>query len=121
MQIGKKNLFFIGIIVLVIIVFSFIKYQPKEDTATLSWVANTETDFAGYKIYYGTSARTDNCPPGGYSDKLDVGKTSTLENPSYQIKNLDTGKTYYFSVTSYDKFNNESCFSEEMSKIILPL
>jgi hypothetical protein len=121
MQMSKKNLLFFGIVILIVIVFCFIKFPLKEGTATLSWVTNTETDFAGYKIYYGTSTRTDKCPPGGYSNKLDVAKTTTPLKPSYQIKNLATGKTYYFSVTSYDKFNNESCFSEEMNKTILPL
>lgn len=85
-------------------------------TATLSWNANTEPDLAGYKIYYGTSKRTGDCPDGGYHEKIDTGKTDTPSKPSYKIENLKEGKTYYFSVTSYDTSDNESCFSGEMSK-----
>ena len=87
-------------------------------TVTLSWSANNEPDLAGYRIYYGTSPRTGDCPPAGYPNKIDLGKTATPEKPNYKIENLEEGKTYYFSVTSYDASGNESCFSQEMSKII---
>jgi hypothetical protein len=90
----------------------------KTGTATLTWNANTETDFAGYKIYYGTAPRTGNCPPGGYLDKIDVKKTNTPEKPNYKITNLENGRTYYFSITSYDTKGNESCFSPESRKAI---
>lgn len=87
-------------------------------SATLSWNANTEPDLAGYKIYYGISLRNADCPPAGYPNKIDVGKTDTPDEPSYTITSLENGKTFYFSVTSYDTSGNESCFSAEMSKII---
>ena len=82
-------------------------------TATLNWNANTETDLAGYKIYYGTSVRTSACPPGGYANSVNAGKVT-----SYTFNNLTDGATYYFSVTSYDTSNNESCFSAQVSKAI---
>lgn len=85
---------------------------------TLFWYPNSEPDLAGYRIYYGTSPRTDNCPPGGYQNKIDVGKTNTPENPSFTIDNLEEGKTYYFSLTSYDIHGNESCFSVEIRKAL---
>ncbi len=88
-------------------------YLPKTGTATLTWNANTETNLAGYKIYYGTSLRTDKCPPGGYPEKIDVGKTT-----SYVLNGLTSGQTYYFSITSYNTANKESCFSEEGKKTI---
>ena len=92
---------------------------PKNTgTATLSWNANTEADLSGYRIYYGTAPRTDQCPSAGYPQKADVGKTQTPEKPSHNLENLENGKTYYFSITSYDASGNESCFSDEMSKAI---
>lgn len=81
--------------------------------ATLSWNSNKEPDLAGYKIYYGTSPRTGNCPLGGYPQKVDIGNKT-----SYTVEKLETGKDYYFSITSYDKSGNESCFSSEVKKII---
>jgi hypothetical protein len=86
-------------------------------SATLAWTANSETDLAGYKIYYGTTARTGTdpkvCTLCGYTTKVDVGKVTT-----YTISNLTNGQTYYFSVTAYDTSNNESVFSSQVSKLV---
>ena len=81
--------------------------------ATLSWDTNIEPNLAGYKIYFGTAPRTDNCPSGGYPQKVDVGNKT-----SYTIDKLEKGKTYYFSITAYNKSGKESCFSAEVKKII---
>lgn len=82
-------------------------------TATVSWNANTESDLAGYKIYYGTSPRTSSCPPGDYASSVNIGNVT-----SYTFPNLTNGATYYFSITAFDTSNNESCFSSEVNKII---
>jgi hypothetical protein len=127
--VNKKKLFLsVFTIIAIIAVLAFVGYMifgkkivtkhANNGTATLSWNANDEPDLAGYRIYYGTAPRSGDCPPGGYYDKIDVGKTSTPEKPSYKIENLADGKTYYFSVTSFDTSGNESCFSAEMSKAI---
>ncbi|MBI2591851.1 MAG: fibronectin type III domain-containing protein [Candidatus Brennerbacteria bacterium] len=84
-------------------------------TANLSWNANTEPDLAGYKIYYGTSARTSSCPPGGYPDSVNAGNVT-----SFAVPNLTDGATYFFSITAYDITGNESCFSGEASKTFAP-
>ena len=79
-------------------------------SATISWNANTESDLAGYKIYYGTASRTGTDPKTcglcGYSTSLNVGNVRT-----YTFSSLTNGQTYYFSVTAYDTSNNESSFS----------
>jgi hypothetical protein len=81
----------------------------------LSWDANTENDLDGYKIYYGKSARSgDNpneCTLCGYMSAIDAGNVT-----SYDVENLDEGATYYFSISAYDTSNNESAFSDEVSK-----
>jgi hypothetical protein len=82
-------------------------------TATLNWSANNEPDLAGYRVYYGTSARTSSCPTGGYANNVTVGATTT-----HIFNTLTDGQTYYFSVTAYDTTGNESCFSGEVSKVI---
>jgi len=72
-------------------------------TATLSWDENTESDLAGYNVYYGLS--------GAYSQSLDVGKVT-----SYTVSGLPDGQTYYFAVTAYDTLRNEGGYSNEASK-----
>jgi len=113
-----KYKFLIPIALVIFCIAPSLNYVWAAGSATLSWSANNEPDLVGYRIYYGTSPRTGDCPPAGYPNKIDVGKTATPEKPNYKIENLEEGKTCYFSVTSYDASGNESCFSQEMSKII---
>ncbi len=86
-------------------------------TATVSWNANTESDLAGYKIYYGTSARTGTDPKTcglcGYSTSINVGNVT-----NHAFSSLTDGLTYYFSVSAIDTTGNESSFSGEVSKSI---
>ncbi|MBI3812623.1 MAG: fibronectin type III domain-containing protein [Nitrospirae bacterium] len=77
--------------------------------AVLSWDPNTEPDLAGYKVYYGTVS-------GAHTQVISVGLTSTPTAPQYTVSNLNSGTTYYFSVTSFDSSSNESGFSNEVSK-----
>lgn len=99
--------------ILILIWQMFLRDIELAGKATLSWNASTEADIAGYKIYYGNSKRTGDCPQGGYAKKIDAGNKT-----SYQLENLEEGKVYYFSVTSVNAAGKESCFSEEMSKEI---
>lgn len=114
-----KTMVLLAVVVALFLAYCFYFYQNAPNgQANLSWNANPEEDLAGYRIYYGQSPRTSDCPAGGYAEKLDAGKTTTPEKPSYKFEKLESGKTYYFSVTSYDSSGNESCFSAEMSKAI---
>jgi fibronectin type 3 domain-containing protein len=69
----------------------------------LSWSANTESDLAGYVVSYGNTS-------SNYTSSVDVGKVT-----SYEINNVTTGKTYYVTLTAYDKSGNESADSQEVS------
>ena len=72
----------------------------------VTWDANTESDLSGYKVHYGTSSRQ-------YSSTVNVGKAT-----QYQAVNLTEGIEYFFAVTAYDKKNNESGYSEEVSAVV---
>jgi len=82
--------------------------SPK--TAALAWDAVTDPDLSGYRIYYGAA-------PGTYVQSvgqgLNVGNVTT-----YTVTGLSSGTTYYFAATAYDMSNNESTFSNEISKNI---
>jgi len=70
---------------------------------TLAWDPNSETDLAGYKLYYGTAS-------GAYTESIDVGNVN-----EFTITGLDTGVLYYFAATAYDVDGNESYYSNEVS------
>lgn len=76
-------------------------------SSLLSWNQNTESDLAGYNIYYGTSSRS-------YGGPINVGKDVI----TYEFINLDEGSTYYYAVTAVDESGNESGYSDEVSKTI---
>jgi fibronectin type 3 domain-containing protein len=69
----------------------------------VTWQANTESDLAGYKIYYGTQS-------GVYGAPIDAGNVTQKD-----ILNLRDGVTYYVAVTAYDLSGNESAKSQEAS------
>ena len=112
-----KKILLIALIVLVAGLIFWQMFLSKVNVtgkAALTWNANTEEDLAGYRIYYGTEPRKGDCPKdGGYVKKVDAGKNNT-----YTFTDLSAGKTYYFSVTSYNTSGKESCFSPEMNKQI---
>ena len=106
-----KSLILISVVIFCLTLF--LECAWAAGSTTLSWTAGTEPDLAGYRIYYGTSPRAGDCPPGGYSKSINVGNVTT-----YTFNDLSDGQTYYFSLTAYDIYNNESCFSKEISKVI---
>jgi hypothetical protein len=112
----KNQILIILVLILTIIALFAVLYPPG--SATLSWDKGTDADFAGNKIYYGEAKRTADCPGGGYPEKVELSAKELGEKPSYTFQNLKKGQTYYFSLTSFDQNNNESCFSEEIVKNI---
>jgi hypothetical protein len=80
----------------------------------LAWDPNSESDLAGYKVYYGSSARTGTdpkvCVLCGYGKVVPVGKVTT-----FTISDLANGEGVYVSVTAIDNSNNESAFSNEVN------
>lgn len=79
--------------------------------AVLAWdPPASASGLAGYRIYYGTNSGTYLQSPG---QGVPVTNGST-----YTVTGLQTATTYYFAVTAYDSLNNESGFSNEVSKPI---
>ena len=71
----------------------------------LAWDPNSETNLAGYKVYYGLA-------PGNYSVAINLGNQTT-----YTVTGLAVG-TYYFVVTAYNTSGLESDASNEVSATI---
>jgi hypothetical protein len=71
---------------------------------SLAWDRNSETDLAGYIVYYGTGSRV-------YNWFIDVGNATTCT-----VTGLADGSTYYFAATAYDSSGLESVYSSEVSK-----
>jgi hypothetical protein len=76
---------------------------------TLTWIANKESDLAGYKVYVGTSSGHYDFPGSPFI----ISKTTT-----YIVRNLQQNTTYFFAISAYDLAGNESPLSAEVSKSI---
>jgi hypothetical protein len=77
-------------------------------TIKLAWDPNTESDLAGYRVYYGTSS-------GAYENSIDVGRgTPSGGLVTYSLTNLAKGQSYCIAVTAYNTSGNESGFSNEV-------
>ena len=75
------------------------------NSVTLEWDTVMDPDLAGYRVYIGVS-------PGTYIGYVNAG----VSNP-YTVTGLRDG-TYYFAATAYDTLNNESTFSNEISRTL---
>ena len=74
-------------------------------TVSLNWNDNSDSDLAGYNVYRSTTSGS------GY-----VKVNSSLVNPSaYTDNSVTNGTTYYYVVTAVDTHSNESADSIEVS------
>ncbi len=76
----------------------------SDGAVTLRWLANTEGDVAGYRIYWSTCANGPACP---YDLIGSTGGTT------YQVTNLPNGVTYFYAVAAFDAAGNESDLTYE--------
>ncbi len=108
-------LFFITITVLS---FMFCKLIFAE-SLTLAWDPNTESDLAGYKIYYNTTSQDapfdgTGIEQGNSPITVGIGQLSTSDAPAYQLNNLAAGTKYFFTVSAY----NTSGIESEKSNVV---
>lgn len=75
----------------------------------LAWDANTESDLAGYKVYYGTISKS-------YINSVDIGNEI-----SFILTGLTQGQAYFIVVTAYDNLYYESVFSLEVNGVAMEL
>ncbi|WP_197286364.1 Ig-like domain-containing protein [Pedobacter sp. PACM 27299] len=72
----------------------------------LNWAANTESDLAKYRIFYGTSAA-----PTTLLADIPAGTTN------YTNIGLTNGTTYYYRIQAVDQAGNSSALSTDVSQV----
>ena len=75
-----------------------------DGTVAVHWLANTEADVAGYRIYSSPCANGPDCP---YDP---VGATS---GTSFVVTGLPNGVTRFYAVGAFDRAGNEGRLSKE--------
>ncbi len=74
--------------------------------STLVWDRCLDPEVIGYRLYYGNASRD-------YLPAVEVGNQTTCK-----VDGLVEGIPYFFAVTAYDQYGNESDYSEEVSQTI---
>ncbi len=75
-------------------------------TVSVQWTPNLDPSVIGYNVYYGSASHT-------YTNVLSTANASGLS-----VDGLIEGQTYFFAVTAFDAFGDESDFSDETSFIV---
>ena len=95
-------------IVLIISTFT-ITTALAEVSAEFSWLPNSESNLAGYVVYYGTQSRN-------YDFSHDVGNPPLSDGRVHvNITGLQNDTLYYFTVVAYDTDGIESNYSWELT------
>jgi hypothetical protein len=69
------------------------------------WLANTESDISGYRIYEAPCASGGSCP---------YDRVGTTTGTSFTVTGLNNGETRYYAVAAFDRAGNESELSTEV-------
>ena len=84
--------------------------MPYNTSKRINWNMNSESDLAGYIVYYGTQSGIY----GSMSTSIGLSGDGSTGRPSKLIGGLLDNTTYYFGVTAYDLTGNESTFSADV-------
>lgn len=98
----------IALIVLGYVLASVIHWAAgAAQSVTLAWNPNSETNLAGYRLYWGTGSR-------GYQ----AYGTIPTGTETYTVTNINAGTKYYFAVTAFTDDGLESDYSDEVSYLV---
>ena len=103
----KKSLGAIQAILCFFLVAVFVSMGNAAEVTqiTLAWDPSDDPNVAGYNVYWRTTGRTYRKP---------IGTVGNVPNPEFSLT-LSYGRRYYFAVTAYDTYGNESSPSNEIS------
>ena len=110
------------IIIMALVAFFIYSSVSMAAEITLAWDANSETDLAGYKLYYDKDVSGPEYIGIGINEgdspiEIPLFDLSDTQNPQFKVTGLTTG-TYYFVVTAYDNVGNESGYSNEVNPTV---
>jgi len=105
----KKSVGRFGLFLLMYLGMSVAATTCLASSIVLQWDANTESDLAGYKVYYQANSSTP--PFDGAGAIQGVAPVDVANQTTATISGLDPGTDYYFAVTAYNTSGMESPYS----------
>ncbi len=116
---ARSRVLWVFVLILSVFAFAQVFYlnHAYAFDVTLGWDPNTETNMAGYKVYYGT---TQGGPYNGSGSNertspilVPVNRLANVARPECTVRGLPDG-TYYFVITAYNTQGLESGYSNEV-------
>ena len=88
---------------------------PSGFSVSLNWLANPESDIAGYRVWYDTDSGYPYEGAGAVEGNsgVDVGNVT-----SFTLSGLTLSVTYYITVSAYDAGGDESWYAQEKSVVL---
>jgi hypothetical protein len=86
-----------------LLILAVLSTTVQAASVTLAWTRSSDTNVAGYNVYYGGAS-------GTYTNMVNVGSATNAT-----ISGLIPGTTYYFAATAYSSSGVGSPFSSEVS------
>ncbi len=85
-----------------------------------TWDPNSESDLAGYKLYYENETDTGLYTGSGADEGdspvvIDLEDLTDSDSPTFTISGLEEGVYYYFALTAFNTSGLESDFSNEVN------
>ena len=101
---------------IIFLVLTSLSYSAE---VTFAWDANTESDLAGYKLYYKTGSSGEpyegtGIDQGDSGISIPLDDLATPNNPSFTVTGLQNNEFYYFVLTALDTSGIESGYSAEV-------
>jgi len=115
-----------GLVALLTVLTITIPAGDAFSATTLSWnapITNTDgstisdTDLVGYRVYYSTVSASD-ATFKGYTLLKDIGNVLTCDGSTKSDGSTLPDGTYYYVVSVYNTANNESAYSNEVTKTV---
>jgi hypothetical protein len=100
-------LFHISIFIFIAILLGLFSTNANAAQVKVILDPSPDSRAIGHKLYY---CQSSNMSKTNFTEKIDLGTKTYYVTPQ-----LQKGATYYFAATAYDKYGNESVFSEVIS------
>ena len=102
----------IALFFIIVCMFPLNELIASDCVATFSWASSTESNVAGYKIYYG---QVDGGP---YPNVVDIGNPASVDGRiNGAVSGLICGQKYYFVCIAVSATGSESNYSNQVSVI----
>lgn len=116
----KSTLF---LIIVLALFGGIVSTSAMASEVTLAWDANSESNLAGYKLFYKTGSPEAPYDGTGLFEgdspiTINLADLEMVSAPTFKLTGLEEGKTYYLALTAFDTDSLESDYSRAVNHTV---